>query len=49
MSEMWCRWRGCEYVSGTAAIRQAEIHTGFPWILEYGVIVLKNTDGVANT
>lgn len=28
-------------------LEQAEIHTGSPWILEYGVSVLKNTDGVS--
>lgn len=27
-------------------LEQAEIHTGSPWILEYTVSVLKNTDGV---
>ena len=27
-------------------LEQAEIHTGSPWMLESGVSVLKNTDGV---
>lgn len=28
-------------------LAQAKICIGFPWILEYGISVLKNTDGVS--
>jgi hypothetical protein len=42
-----CRWRGYEYISGTAVIRASRNPHRFPWILEYGVSILKNTDGVS--
>lgn len=28
-------------------LEQAKIHTGFPWLLEYGISVLRNADGVS--
>lgn len=28
-------------------LEQAKIHTGLPWLLEYGIRVLRNADGVS--
>lgn len=39
--------RGHECIAGTAAIRAHRNPHRFPWILEYGVSILKNTDGVS--